>query len=209
MPRTRLTEAKIKTLTTTKAQEDFFHEKTPNAGLRVSRNGRRTWFLFYRDAGGTLRRRLLGEHPSGKRGQQRYLSLREFAGEYDILRGDIRRGLEPTTSFRSATRVAKPEITARLDGPAWMWKALPDGYSEGTMAHLLVLYFEWCIKKEKLATRTLLKYQQTSNRHILPILGNIHVPDLTTDHLREVVKGKRIQQFATSRRFLQMPSTLA
>ena len=64
-----------------------------------------------------------------------------------------------------------------------MRKVLTDGYIEGTVAHLLVLYFEWCVNKEKLATRTRLKYQQTANRHILPLLGGIQVSCLTTAHL--------------------------
>ena len=43
----RLTEARIPSLRTTKAQEDIFHERTPGAGLRITRRGRKSWFLLF------------------------------------------------------------------------------------------------------------------------------------------------------------------
>ena len=43
----RLTEARIPALRITKPQEDLFHEPTPGAGLRITRRGRKSWFLLY------------------------------------------------------------------------------------------------------------------------------------------------------------------
>jgi hypothetical protein len=43
----KLTEARIPSLRTLKPQEDVFHEPTPGAGLRITRKGRKTWFLLY------------------------------------------------------------------------------------------------------------------------------------------------------------------
>ena len=72
----RLTEARIPALRTNKPQEDLFHEPTPGAGLRITRRGRKTWFLLYSAPGSKqLRRVYLGEHPSGRLGS---LSLRHL-----------------------------------------------------------------------------------------------------------------------------------
>jgi hypothetical protein len=38
----KLTEARILTLRTEKPQEDIFHERTPGAGLRITRRGRKS-----------------------------------------------------------------------------------------------------------------------------------------------------------------------
>ena len=46
--RCRLTEAKIRSLRTTKPQEDVFHTPTPSAGLRLTVEGRKTFFVLYR-----------------------------------------------------------------------------------------------------------------------------------------------------------------
>jgi hypothetical protein len=92
----RLTEARIPALRTSKPQEDLFHEPTPGAGLRITRRGRKTWFLLYSAPGSKqLRRVYLGEHPSGRLGRPRYLSLKEFEREYSIVRGDLARGIDP------------------------------------------------------------------------------------------------------------------
>lgn len=70
--RRRLTERIIESLRTEKAQEDVFHIPTPSAGLRLTRDGRKTWFTLYRspafaDAKGEpkIRRYYFGEHCSG------------------------------------------------------------------------------------------------------------------------------------------------
>jgi len=41
-----LTEARILILRTEKPQEDIFHERTPGAGLRITRRGRKSWHFM-------------------------------------------------------------------------------------------------------------------------------------------------------------------
>ena len=65
----KLTEARIPSLRTLKPQEDVFHEPTPGAGLRVTRKGRKTWFLLYSAPGSKqLRRVYFGETAAGATG---------------------------------------------------------------------------------------------------------------------------------------------
>jgi hypothetical protein len=92
----KLTEARILTLRTEKPQEDVFHERTPGAGLRISRRGRKTWFLLYvSPITKKMRRIYFGEHPSGLLGREKYLSLTDFEREYTIARADLARGIDP------------------------------------------------------------------------------------------------------------------
>ena len=77
----RLTEAVIPALRTTKPTEEVYHSGTPSAGIRVSREGAKTFFIRYRSPTLTgkdsdkplLRRYLFGEHRSGRPGEGRYL----------------------------------------------------------------------------------------------------------------------------------------
>jgi hypothetical protein len=46
----------------TMGQVDYFDTKPPKVGLRVSSQGRKTWFVMYR-SGGRLRRYTLGVYP--------------------------------------------------------------------------------------------------------------------------------------------------
>ena len=92
----KLTEARILILRTEKPQEDIFHERTPGAGLRITRRGRKSWFLLYvSPVTKKMRRLYFGEHSSGLLGAPRYLSLKEFEREYTIARADLARGLDP------------------------------------------------------------------------------------------------------------------
>jgi hypothetical protein len=64
----KLTEASIPPLRTSLPQEDIFHIPTPGGGLRLTREGRKSWFLlYYSPATGKKRRMTLGEHPTGKK----------------------------------------------------------------------------------------------------------------------------------------------
>lgn len=102
MPGLRLTDELIKRLTTDKPQEDFFHLRTPNAGIRVTKDCRKVFFILYRsptirDGNGKpkLRRLTLGEHTSGKPWQPVYLTVGDFIKAYDQVRGAVSRGTDP------------------------------------------------------------------------------------------------------------------
>lgn len=189
MPRIRLNEAKIKSLSTSKPQEDFFHKLTPNAGLRLSKVGAKTWFVLFRDPEGRQRRHLVGEHPSGRRWQERYLTLKEFESEYEILRGDLRRGIGPVLSL-SARSVSPPPKENAPTRPSPGWMKSSSFYSEGSFADLSVRFFEWCSQKRHLAPRTLEKYRIITNAHLLPTIGSIWIPALSREHLRPAIEKK-------------------
>jgi hypothetical protein len=96
MAKRKLTEAIIRKLSTQRPQEDFFHTPTPGAGLRVTREGRKTWFMLYYVPGTLKKRRMtFGEHPEGKLGRGRYLTLKEFQQAYSIARAELYRGIDP------------------------------------------------------------------------------------------------------------------
>jgi integrase len=65
MPTENLTAKSIATLRAIGAQTDYFDgaAHVPGFGLRVSRAGRRTWFLMYRGSGRRVRRLPLGTYP--------------------------------------------------------------------------------------------------------------------------------------------------
>jgi hypothetical protein len=138
----RLTEARIPALRTSKPQEDLFHEPTPSAGLRITRRGRKTWFLLYSAPGSKqLRRVYLGEHPSGRLGRPRYLSLKEFEREYFIVRGDLARGIDPQVKTVAVDPDTAKHIPASLL-PEELRKIFPEGVVEGTVGALLADYLQ-------------------------------------------------------------------
>ena len=64
MPKVLLTDKLIRSLATDQAQEDFWDTSLPGFGVRVSRQGRQTFFFSYRTPGQGVRvRRTLGHFP--------------------------------------------------------------------------------------------------------------------------------------------------
>jgi integrase len=138
----RLTEAGIPSLRTSLPQEDVFHLPTPGAGLRLTREGRKTWFLLYYAPGTSKKRRhYFGEHPNGKLGAPRYLTLKEFEREYAIARGDLAKGIDPqqkTAQIDPATAKLIPSEVL----PQELRKVFPDGFIEGTVGALLADFLQ-------------------------------------------------------------------
>lgn len=138
----KLTEARIPTLRTGKPQEDIFHAATPGAGLRLTREGRKTWFLLYYAPGTPQKRRYsFGEHPSGKLGEARYLSLKEFEREYTIARGDLAKGIDPQRKSVSVDPATAKLIPSALL-PEDLRKVFPQGVIEGTVGALLADFLQ-------------------------------------------------------------------
>ena len=165
----RLTEARIPSLRTAKAQEDFFHEPTPGAGLRVTRRGRKTWFLLYSAPGSKqLRRVYLGEHPGGRLGRPRYLTLKEFEWEYSIVRGDLARGIDPQLK----TGAVDPETAKHIPSsllPEELHKIFPEGVVEGTVGALLADYLQHHAASH-LTPRGYINYRQLTRSYLTPML---------------------------------------
>jgi integrase len=187
MAKLKLTEARIRTLHTRLPQEDFFHTPTPGAGLRVTLEGRKTWFLLYY-VPGTLRKRRMcfGEHPAGKLGQGRYLTLKEFQQEYTIARADLARGIDPQQKS-----VAIDPASAKLRGPELLpeelRKIFPEGVVEGTVGALMAEYLEMHAAKE-LAVRTYANVRQTARAYLSGIF-KVPVLQFQEEDVRNLLSG--------------------
>src|SRR6202140_255254 len=163
----KLTEARIPSLRTLKPKEDVFHQPTPGAGLRITRNGRKTWFLLYCAPGSKqLRRFYFGEHPSGRLGQARYLSLKDFEREYSIVRGDLARRIDPQLK----TVAVDPETAKRIPptlSPGELGKILPEGVGRVTVGALLADYLQHHASSH-LTPRGYLNYRQLTRSYLTP-----------------------------------------
>jgi integrase len=192
--RRRLTEAAIRGLKTAKAQEDVFHDGSPSAGLRLTRDGRKTFFVVYRspvvkDEKGEpkQRRYYFGEHETGKAGEPRYLSLEEFKTEYQIFRGEVAKGIDPQETPGTATeeRQAIPATAV----PEWLRGVFPEGYKLGTVAALLAEYFEAARTgkgNRQLSPRTLNGYVSTAKTHLVKRFGKRVATDITPDDISDL-----------------------
>jgi integrase len=162
----RLTEASIPSLRTTLPQEDVFHIATPGAGLRVTREGRKSWFLlYYSPVTGKKRRLMIGEHPSGKKGERRYLTLKQFETDYQILRGKIAEGKDPQCVTVQETGLAPKRLGPELF-PAEIRGLFPEGVLEGTLGALLAAYLG--VVKGQLAPRSFYGYRGAAKTWLIP-----------------------------------------
>jgi len=196
----RLTEAVIPALRTKKSQEEIYHSGTPSAGLRITRDNAKTFFIRYRSpillkgsARPVLRRFYFGEHRSGRPGEARYLTLKQFESAYAVFRGQLAAGIDPQPVGR---RSRLPPIMAEMQGetptvlsaeqvPPALRKLFPKGYALHSVSALLADYFEH--HGPHLKAKTLRSYQETAARHIIPRLGFLPIPSLTQHEVRRAL----------------------
>ena len=87
MPRMKLTDRSVQALApNAKGQIDYFDERMPGFGLRVSPAGRKSWIVLYRFHG-TLRRITLGPYP--------YVSLADARQKAKSLMSQVVQGVDP------------------------------------------------------------------------------------------------------------------
>lgn len=86
MPRRNLTDLVVRSLSTSKAQEDVFDTSSAGFGVRVTRHGRKTFFLRYRSRG-RQRRLNLGIYPD--------ISLADARKQATVRRGQVAQELDP------------------------------------------------------------------------------------------------------------------
>lgn len=104
-----LTEKLIHSLSPSK-QTDYFHKRTPRAGIRATKGGRRkSFFIFYLSPQtGKGRRAWIGEHTSSAvLGGGPYLSLNEFEAKYVEYRQMIQQGVDPLPIIHGARRLSR------------------------------------------------------------------------------------------------------
>jgi integrase len=166
----QLTEKVVKGLVTDQAQKDFFHDPTPSAGLRVSRRGRKTWFIKYTSpATREARRAVLGEHPSGRLGRPCYLTVKQFEEAYTLFKADLLKGIEP-----NPRRVSEQVTREQLRVPESLQKVFPNGVLPGTLGELLLRYLVRLrakVESGEAARKTENSYRHTTARYLPPIFG--------------------------------------
>src|SRR6476660_2321665 len=202
----RLTEAVIPALRTTKPTEEVYHTGTPSAGIRVSREGAKTFFIRYRspiltgeDPGKPLLRRyLFGEHRSGRPGEGRYLTLKEFETAYAVFRGQLAQGIDPQPAPRAAGRrrrlslaapvlveEAAPTMVPAEQVPESLRRLFPRGYASGSVSALLAEYFQY--HGPHLAPKTVRGYKETAAKHLIPRFGFVPLRSLTAQEIRQAL----------------------
>jgi hypothetical protein len=203
----RLTEAVIPALRTTKTTEEVYHSGTPSAGIRVSREGAKTFFLRYRsptltgkDSGNPLLRRyLFGEHRSGRPGEGRYLTLKEFETAYAVFRGQLAQGIDPQpaplagSGRRRRLSLAAPVLVEEEaptmipaeQVPESLRKLFPRGYASGSVSALLAEYFQH--HGPHLAPKTLRGYKETAAKHLIPRFGFVPLRSVTAQEIRRAL----------------------
>jgi integrase len=204
----RLTEAVIPALRTLKAEEEIYHAGSPSAGIRITRDGAKTFFIRYRSPTLTgkdpgkqmLRRYNFGEHRSGRPGEGRYISLKEFEAAYAVFRGQLAQGIDPQPPpvgrgkrrrFPLAPVVVEGTAASPVEAvtadqvPEALRKLFPKGYAVGSVSALLADYFEH--HGPHLAGKTLAGYQQTAAKHLIPRFGFVPILSLTTQEVRRAL----------------------
>jgi hypothetical protein len=113
-----------------------------------------------------LRRVYFGEHPSGRLGQARYLSLKDFEREYSVVRGDLARGIDPQIKTVAVDPQTAKLIPAALL-PEELRKIFPDGVIVGTVGALLADYLQRHAASH-LTPRGYLNYRQLTRSYLNP-----------------------------------------
>lgn len=183
----KLTEKRIRSLRTTQAQVEILHSLTPSAGIRITKDGRKTFFMIYRVPGtGQQKRHSFGFHPSGRKGRGRAeepltpMTLQEFERAYDIFRGELAKGRDPKA--RPQGEGLAPKRIAAESLPEDLQTMFPDGVVEGTIGALLAEYFTHA--RNHLATRSYNGYKGSAKTHLLPRYTKIPVSLFTEEDVR-------------------------
>lgn len=184
----KLTEKRIRSLKTTLPQIEILHSPTPAAGIRITKDGRKTFFIIYRSPEtGKQKRHSFGFHPSGRRGRGRAaeplspMTLQEFERAYDVFRGELAKGRDPKGTPLQVDGLA-PKWIAVESLPEDLRPLFPEGAIEGTVGALMAEYLTH--SKAQLATRTYNARRATTKTHILPRYGKVAVSLFTEEDVR-------------------------
>jgi hypothetical protein len=147
-----------------------------------------------------LRRYLFGEHRSGRPGERRYLTLKEFETAYAVFRGQLAQGIDPQpapsagSGRRRRLSLAAPVLVEEEaptmvpaeQAPESLRKLFPQGYASGSVSALLAAeYFQH--HGPHLAPKTLRGYKETSAKHLIPRFGFVPLRSLTTQEIRQAL----------------------
>src|SRR5262245_21366485 len=184
----KLTEKRIRSLKTTLPQIEILHSPTPAAGIRVTKDGRKTFFIIYRSPEtGKQKRHSFGYHPSGRKGRGRAaeplssMTLQEFERAYEIFRGELAKGRDPKgTPLQVDGRAPKWIATESL--PEDLRPLFPEGGIQGTVGALLAAYLTDA--KTRLAPRTYIARRRLTKADLLPRYGKVPLSLFTAEDVR-------------------------
>jgi integrase len=160
MPTANLTDRKIDSLKPGKDLVEWWDEKTPGFGIRVSPKGKKTWFVMYRFAG--LRRRLkFGRYPE--------VSLERARQKARQALSDVSEGKDPAQQKKAEEALIKRE---RLEAK--------------TFAQLARVYIE---EYAKLNKRSWEEDERIIDKLLKPEFGTLNVKEITRSHVRGFLRG--------------------
>lgn len=169
MPTVNLTDRKIASLKPKEVLIEYWDEKTPGFGIRVSPEGTKTWFVMYRLAG--IRRRLrLGRYPG--------VSLFDARRNARSALSEVAEARDPVLERKAKEAQLKLE---RLEAR--------------TFGQLCQQYMEqWA--KQHLREKTWAEYQRIINKHLIPEFGKFDTSDIEPSHvgafLRDIGSMKKV-----------------
>jgi integrase len=160
MPTANLTDRKIASLKPGKGLVEWWDEKTPGFGIRVSPKGKKTWFVMYRFAG--LRRRLkFGRYPT--------VLLEDARRKARKALSDVSEGKDPAQQKKAEEALQKRE---RLEAK--------------TFAELAQLYLD---EYAKLNKRSWKEDERIIDKLLKPEFGALNVKEITRSHVRAFLRG--------------------
>lgn len=175
----RLTDARVASLRPApgKPQTEYYHDRTPQAGIRVGKDGRRVFFMLY-CINGKRKRLSLGEHASSKGSRAEFdptytpLTVAGFELAYFEARSKVYQGIDPDP------KAAPTATPAKVGGvhiersmlPAALQKVFPDGVLTGTVGYLLSQYLEkYASIPTNIKPRTYVNYKTDSQMYLKSI----------------------------------------
>jgi integrase len=179
-------------------QEEIFHSLTPGAGIRVGKDGRKTFFALYYTPEGERRRHDFGEHTSSKGGKVEYspelgMSLKDFESAYKVLRGDLVKGIYPKTKKeqKREEEERKKELALEVAIPCEqlpddLRKVFPGGIIGGTVGALLADYLRNSPKVKKLKTRSYKNYKAVTQSYLSPVFS-VPILKFGEDEVRDLL----------------------
>jgi len=160
MPTANLTDRKIDSLRPSGHLVEWWDERTPGFGIRVSSKGKKTWFVMYRSAG--LRRRLkLGRYPE--------ISLEKARNSARKILSSVSDGLDPALQKKAEEAVLRQK---RLESR--------------TFSQLSAQYLE---EYARLNKRSWKEDERLIDKLLNPEFGTLNSKEITRSHVRGFLRG--------------------
>ena len=160
MPKTNLTERKLKSVKPSNEREDYWDNKLPGFGVRISPEGTNTFFVMYRFAG--VRRRMnLGRYPE--------LPVADARKQANDALNKVRDGKDPVQEKKAEEAKARRE---RLEAK--------------TFSQLAKRYVE---EYAKIRKKSWAEDEWILDKYLKPEFGTLNVKEITRTHVRSFLRS--------------------